>query len=137
MRLIHVAVAAYFNELPLTRNIAVNLIHSYIDDALPDAIDYGIQRGWLVEIEEHGWPDNMRGMPVKVGSLHLRPTRIGIYRTIEAITWIMDCVHRVDDQINRRDFNQSLDTFRDRWPISSTAVAGVKSNNLWQTLGVA
>jgi len=137
VRIIHVSVAAYFNKLPLTYSIANNLIHDYIEGGVEDGIAVGLEQGWLKYVSETGWPDEMCAIPIKEGDLHLRPTRVGIYRTIEAITWIMDCVHRVDAIIDNNFLQISCSTFRQRWPSADAGIADVVSNSEWQTLGVA
>jgi hypothetical protein len=134
IRVIQCSVAAYFNKLPLTREILSNLVMNYIKGGLEEGIEIGIKEGWLKLVFENGWPDDMCGMPVRAGDKHLRPTRIGIYRTIEAITWIMDCTARVRATLNNDDMHISCNTFRSRWPHETTTVDGVTANSEWKLL---
>ena len=137
IRVIQCSVAAYFNELPLTREILSNLVMNYIPGGLEEGVEIGLEKGWLKFVDEDGWPDDMCGMPIRAGDKHLRPTRVGIYRTIEAITWLMDCTARVRATLNNEDMRISCNTFRSRWPHETVNVEGVTANSEWKLWGEA
>ena len=134
VRCIHVATAAYFNSLPLTYKIFNNLIFEHIPGGVEEAIEIGLQEKWLAETVESGWPDEMCGIKVRDKEKHVRPTRAGVYRTIEAISWIIDCVHRVDAVTNSYNTKIQTSTFRSAWPNKNNKITGVVSNDAWQKI---
>ena len=135
VRVNHIVVAAYFNSLPLTTDIIRGIVHSYIDDAPQEGIDIGINEGWYTSRIETGWPDEMYGMPISKTDQHIRPTRIGIYRVIEAITFIMNCAERVRATLEADDTSINYSILRERWPHETQAVDGVIANSEWEKLG--
>ena len=128
-RSIHVAVACYFNRLPLTYSIMNGLIHEHVKGGVQKGVEIALQKGWLVEKSEHGWPADMCGAQIPCGEVHLRPTRASIYRTIEVINWIIDCVRRVDAAMEATGTAQTGKTWQSTWPNKKQAIADVAPND--------
>lgn len=95
-RYMHILIAAWASNLPLTEDMFKNLLDPWFQDKFENAINIYRQGNLISELDED-WSDTPIFYGKTTDAPHIRPTRQQIYVSLEAIIFLYDSLRDVFD----------------------------------------
>ena len=99
-RYMHILIAAWASDLPLTQDMFKNLLDIWFQDKFTNAMAKYRELNVISELRED-WSDTPLWYGKTTDGLHLRPTRQQIYVSLEAIIFLYDSLKTVFDNNDR------------------------------------